>query len=71
MKKSLLILFSFLLSHFAFSEALAEDGSRLWLRYDSALVSKLTLQIDPTMPDDDGYRISGNVVTARTQQGLL
>ncbi|MBR1933674.1 MAG: alpha-glucuronidase, partial [Prevotella sp.] len=71
MKKSLLILFSFLLSHLSFSEALAEDGSRLWLRYDSTLVSRLTLQIDPTMPDDDGYRISGNVVTARTQQGLL
>jgi alpha-glucuronidase len=49
----------------------AEDGSRLWLRYDSTLVKTVTLKIDPTMPDDDGYRISGKVVTARTELGLL
>jgi len=49
--------------------AKAEDGSRLWLRLD--LPQNLTLRIDSTMPADDGYRISGNTVTARTQMGLL
>ena len=49
--------------------AKAEDGSRLWLRHD--LPQNLTLRIDSTMPADDGYRISGNTVTARTQMGLL
>jgi len=34
-------------------------------------VKTVTLKIDPTMPDDDGYRISGKVVTARTELGLL
>ena len=33
----------------------AEDGSRLWLRGD--MPKDITLKIDPTMPDDDGYRI--------------
>ena len=47
----------------------AEDGSRLWLR--SEMPDDITLQIDSTMPDDDGYRISGHTVTARTQMGLL
>ena len=47
----------------------AEDGSHLWLRND--LQKDVTLKIDPTMPDDDGYRISGNTVTARTEMGLL
>ena len=47
----------------------AEDGSRLWLRGD--MPKDITLKIDPTMPDDDGYRISGRTVTARTQLGLL
>ena len=55
----------------ALTKAYAEDGSRLWLRYDNALMKSITLKIDPTMPDDDGYRINGNVVTARTEQGLL
>ena len=53
------------------TKAYAENGSRLWLRYDSTLVKSIALKIDPTMPDDDGYRIKGNVVTARTEQGLL
>ena len=47
----------------------AEDGSRLWLR--SNMPNDITLKLDPSMPDDDGYRISGRTVTARTQQGLL
>ncbi len=47
----------------------AEDGSRLWLRGD--MPKDITLKIDPSMPDDDGYRISGRTVTARTQLGLL
>ena len=66
MKK--IFLFCLLLS---LTKVHAEDGSRLWLRYDSALMKSITLKIDPTMPDDDGYRIKGNVVTARTEQGLL
>ena len=47
----------------------AEDGSRLWLRGD--MPKDITLKIDPSMPDDDGYRISGRTVTARTELGLL
>ena len=47
----------------------AEDGSRLWLR--SEMPKDITLKIDSTMPDDDGYRISGRTVTARTEMGLL
>lgn len=47
----------------------AEDGSRLWLR--SEMPKDITLKIDPTMPDDDGYRINGRTVTARTEMGLL
>ena len=47
----------------------AEDGSRLWLRSD--MPKDITLKIDPSMPDDDGYRISGRTVTARTELGLL
>lgn len=49
--------------------AKAEDGSRLWLR--SEMPTDITLSIDSTMPDDDGYRISGKTITARTQMGLL
>ena len=49
--------------------ASAEDGSRLWLRHE--MPKDITLKIDPTMPDDDGYRISGRTVTARTEMGLL
>ena len=47
----------------------AEDGSRLWLRGD--MPKDITLKIDPAMPDDDGYRITGRTVTARTEMGLL
>ena len=47
----------------------AEDGSRLWLRGE--MPKDITQKIDPTMPDDDGYRISGRTVTARTEMGLL
>lgn len=47
----------------------AEDGSRLWLRTE--MPEDITLCLDSTMPDDDGYRISGKTVTARTQMGLL
>ena len=47
----------------------AEDGSQLWLR--SEMPKDITLRIDNTMPDDDGYRISGNTITARTEMGLL
>ena len=49
----------------------AEDGHRLWLRHDPAAAGSIETRLDPTMPLDDGYRISGNTVTARTQQGLL
>ena len=55
----------------ALLSAKAEDGSKLWLRQDTAAFNKLTLKIDASMPADDGYCISGNVITARTQQGLL
>ena len=47
----------------------AEDGSRLWLRTE--MPEDITLRLDSAMPDDDGYRISGKTVTARTQMGLL
>ena len=49
--------------------AWAEDGSRLWLR--SKKPEDITLRIDSSMPNDDGYRISGKTITARTQMGLL
>ena len=49
--------------------AKAEDGSRLWLR--SEMPDDVVFQIDSTMPLDDGYRICGRTVTARTQMGLL
>ncbi|MBQ8462626.1 MAG: alpha-glucuronidase [Prevotella sp.] len=72
MKKLLIItLLSLITHHLSLITSYAEDGSRLWLRYDSTLVQDLTLRIDSTMPLDDGYRISGKVITARTQQGLL
>ena len=65
----------------------AEDGSRLWLRYDKvqkAQVSgpeclaaeelrnyyngdKATLVIDPTIANDEGYRINGSTVSAKTE----
>ena len=31
----------------------------------------VTLKLDATMPDDDGYRIDGNTITARRDAGLL
>ena len=73
MKKTFLLTLSFIIAHFSFSvsAAHAEDGSKLWLRYDTTLVKNLTLKIDASMPADDGYCIQGNVVKARTQQGLL
>ena len=32
---------------------------------------QVTLKLDNTMADDDGYRISGNTITARREAGLL
>ncbi|MBR6591445.1 MAG: alpha-glucuronidase [Prevotella sp.] len=73
----------------------AEDGSRLWLRYDKLNTAKVTgpdckatemlrqyyngkqatLAIDATMPNNGGYRISGDkdniTVSAASEQGLL
>lgn len=49
--------------------AFAEDGHRLWLR--SEMPTDITTRIDSTMPADDGYRITGHLVEARTEQGLL
>ena len=63
--KTLIILFVLCLT----TAVQAEDGSRLWLR--SEMPKDITLKIDPTMPDDDGYRISGRTITARTEMGLL
>ena len=64
MKKFILFLFAL----FSLS-ASAEDGHRLWLR--SELPNDVVENIDPTMPDDDGYRINGHTITARTKMGLL
>ena len=64
MKKLLYFLFAL----FSLS-ASAEDGHRLWLR--SELPNDVVENIDPTMPDDDGYRINGHTITARTKMGLL
>ena len=61
---SIIILFVFCMT-----TAKAEDGSRLWLR--SEMPTDIVLRIDSTMPNDDGYRISGKTITARTQMGLL
>ena len=47
----------------------AEDGSHLWLRNE--MPKDIIMKIDSTMPDDDGYRISGRTITARTEIGLL
>ena len=62
-------LVSLLLILFLTTMAWAEDGSRLWLRTE--IPENITLRIDYTMPNDDGYRINGKTVTARTQMGLL
>ena len=64
MKKLLYFLFAL----FSLS-ASAEDGHRLWLR--SELPNDVVEKIDPTMSDDDGYRINGHTITARTKMGLL
>ena len=64
MKKFILFLFAL----FSLS-ASAEDGHRLWLR--SELPNDVVEKLDPTMPDDDGYRINGHTITARTKMGLL
>ena len=53
----------------ATATALAEDGHRLWLRGE--MPADVTLRIDSTMADDDGYRITGHRIEARTEQGLL
>jgi len=58
----------FLFALFSLS-ASAEDGHRLWLR--SELPNDVVEKIDPTMPDDDGYRINGHTITAHTKMGLL
>jgi len=63
--KTFIVLFVLCLA----TNAWAEDGSRLWLR--NKLPQDITLKIDPTMPDDDGYRINGKTVTARTEMGLM
>jgi alpha-glucuronidase len=68
-KIAALLLFGFLC--LSLGVAHAEDGSRLWLRQDTAAFKNLTLKLDSSMPDDDGYHVSGNRVTARTPQGLL
>lgn len=63
-KSSVLFLFLLLVL-----QGRAEDGHRLWLRGE--MPKDIVLKIDSTMPDDDGYRISGHTVTARRQIGLL
>jgi len=69
--KKIIALLSLFIFHLSFSVAHAEDGSKLWLRHDPAQLKKITCTIDPTMADDDGYRIEGNTVKARTETGLL
>ena len=64
MKKLFIFLFAWLSL-----TASAEDGHRLWLRTE--LPNDIIEIIDPTMPDDDGYRINGHTITARTKMGLL
>ena len=73
----------------------AEDGSRLWLRYDTLRTAQVTgtegkasevlklyydgkqvtLNLDATMPANDGYTISGDkekaTISAHTEAGLL
>lgn len=69
--RKLLLLLSLLICSFFNNKVQAEDGSRLWLRQDTTSFSQLTQCIDTSMPDDDGYRINGNMISARTQMGLL
>ena len=69
----------------------AEDGSRLWLRYDTLLTATVEgpeclaaqelrnyyagdyvrLEIDQTMENGEAYDISGNVIRAGSETGLL
>lgn len=72
--------------------AKAEDGSRLWLRYDTVKTAhvegmeqslaaeelrnfyrgdRVTLRLDTSVDSDEGYRISGDTLAARTERGLL
>ncbi len=69
--KKIIVLLSLFICHLSFSVVHAEDGSKLWLRHDPAQLKNITCTIDPTMADDDGYRIEGNTVKARTETGLL
>ena len=64
MKKFIYLLFAL----FSLS-ASAEDGHRLWLRCEQP--NDIVEKLDPTMPEDDGYRINGRTITARTKMGLL
>ena len=47
-------------------ECLAAEELRNYYAGDKA-----TLIIDPTIADDEGYRISGSTVSAKTELGLL
>lgn len=72
--------------------AKAEDGSRLWLRYDTVRTAHVvgmeqslaaeelrnfyrgdcvTLRLDSSMDSEEGYRINGDTLSARTEIGLL
>lgn len=96
MRKLLLTIIAALTASFVY----AEDGHRLWLRYDIVrkaqvegpvgsptssiaitelenhfLGSHAMLRLDPALPDDEGFTISGNddqlTITARRPIGLL
>ena len=71
MKLSALFCLSLIVYYLAPTAAHAEDGSKLWLRHDPSALQGIVERIDPTMPDDDGYRIEGRTVSARTKTGLL
>ena len=79
MKRILLSLFILFSLH-----SVAEDGHQLWLRYKPVNKAKvtqelqtyykgaeITLRIDASMPDDDGYRFDGKTLSARREAGLL
>ena len=92
MKRLLLSLFTLCAS----LSMMAEDGHKLWLRYQpvnkckvASTVSSptidiareeletyfngenITLKLDPALPDNDGFTIEGNTITARRDIGLL